>query len=115
MAEQAIYYDSSLCTACKGCQVACKCWNNLPSPTELNANQFTGTYQNPPDLNENTRIIMVIISTMYPLSTRPESMAEDAVVAPPWASGSQRWKGNMALLMPSPPMISPTATVSGIR
>ena len=58
MAEQAIYYDSSLCTACKGCQVACKCWNNLPSPTELNANQFTGTYQNPPDLNENTRIIM---------------------------------------------------------
>lgn len=64
---------------------------------------------------ENTRIIIVIISTMYPLSTRPESMAEDAVVAPPWASGSQRWKGNMALLMPSPPMISPTATVSGIR
>ena len=58
MAEQAIYYDSSLCTACKGCQVACKCWNNLPSPTELNANQFTGTYQTPPDLNENTRIIM---------------------------------------------------------
>ncbi len=58
MAEKAILFDSSLCTACKGCQVACKCWNNLPSPTGLNENRFTGTYQNPADLNENTRIIM---------------------------------------------------------
>ncbi len=58
MAEMAILYDSSLCTACKGCQVACKCWNDLPSPTELNANEFTGTYQNPPDLNGDTRLIM---------------------------------------------------------
>ena len=60
MAEQAIYYDTSLCTGCKGCQVACKCWNNLPSPTELNVDEktFTGTYQNPPDLNDMTRIIM---------------------------------------------------------
>ncbi len=60
MAEQAIYYDSSSCTGCKGCQVACKCWNNLPSPTELNydAQFFTGTYQNPPDINSMTRLIM---------------------------------------------------------
>ncbi len=58
MAQQAILFDSSLCTACKGCQVACKCWNNLPSPTGLNENQFTGTYQNPPDLNSMTRLIM---------------------------------------------------------
>lgn len=58
MSEKAILFDSSLCTACKGCQVACKCWNNLPSPTELNANKFTGTYQNPPDLNGDTRLII---------------------------------------------------------
>lgn len=60
MAEQAILFDSSLCTACKGCQVACKCWNNLPSPTdpEENAKAFTGTYQNPPELNGDTRLIM---------------------------------------------------------
>ncbi len=38
MAEQAIYYDSSSCTGCKGCQVACKCWNNLPSPTAFLVN-----------------------------------------------------------------------------
>ena len=24
MSEKAIYFDSSKCTACKGCQVACK-------------------------------------------------------------------------------------------
>lgn len=60
MTDMAILFDSSKCTACKGCQVACKCWNNLPSPTEKNAcfSQFTGTYQNPPDLNDDTRLII---------------------------------------------------------
>ena len=58
--EKAIYFDSSLCTGCKGCQAACKNWNMLPSPTGLNQNApyFTGTYQNPPDLNNMTRLIM---------------------------------------------------------
>lgn len=58
MAEKAIFYDSSRCTACKGCQVACKCWNILPSPTGQNENKFTGTYQNPPDLNGMTRLLI---------------------------------------------------------
>ncbi|MDR2586987.1 MAG: 4Fe-4S dicluster domain-containing protein [Coriobacteriales bacterium] len=54
----AIYFDSSACTACKGCQCACKCWNSLPSPLGLNANEFTHSYQSPMDLNGNTRLIM---------------------------------------------------------
>jgi formate dehydrogenase iron-sulfur subunit len=59
MAEQAIYFDSSKCTACKGCQAACKCWNLLPTSYELNsAGTFTGTLQNPPDLQPNTRLII---------------------------------------------------------
>ena len=60
MSDMAIFFDSSKCTACKGCQVACKCWNNLPSPTQLNAcaGSFTGTYQNPPDINNDTRLII---------------------------------------------------------
>jgi formate dehydrogenase iron-sulfur subunit len=58
MTEQAILFDTSRCTGCHACQVACKCWNNLPSPTGLNENKFTGTYQNPPDLNGTTRLIM---------------------------------------------------------
>ena len=56
MSEKAIYFDSSKCTACKGCQVACKCWNDLPSPTGTNENTFTGTYQNPADLNGDLRV-----------------------------------------------------------
>lgn len=69
--ECAIYYDSSLCTECRGCQAACKCWNLLPSPITKNedgssrsinapskANPYIGTYQNPPDLNGDTRLIM---------------------------------------------------------
>ena len=64
--ENAIYFDSSLCSDCKGCQVACKCWNNLPSPMGVNesqnkataANPYIGNYQNPADLNGDTRLIM---------------------------------------------------------
>lgn len=56
MTEYAILYDSSLCTNCKGCQVACKCWNMQPSPIGLNENKFNG-YQNPPDLNGHTRLV----------------------------------------------------------
>ena len=55
--DLAIYYDSSRCTNCKGCQVACKCWNNLPSPTGENENGFTNSYQNPADLNGDTRLV----------------------------------------------------------
>ena len=58
MDEKAILYDSSKCTACKGCQIACKCWNGLPSPTGLNENEFTGALQNPPDINGDTRLII---------------------------------------------------------
>lgn len=58
MSEKAILFDSSKCTACKGCQIACKCWNGLPSPTGLNENEFTGTLQNPPDVNGDTRLII---------------------------------------------------------
>lgn len=75
MAEKAILFDSSKCTACKGCQVACKCWNNLPSPTELNAcvSSFTGTYQNPADINGDTRLIITFNETDAPAaySTKP--------------------------------------------
>ncbi len=58
MADTAILFDTSRCTGCHGCQIACKCWNLLPSPTGLNENEFSGTHQNPPDLNGYTRLIM---------------------------------------------------------
>jgi len=43
-------YDSSKCTACRGCQVACKQWNDLEASKTVN----TGSYENPPDLAANT-------------------------------------------------------------
>ena len=39
--------DTSRCTACRGCQVACKEWNDL----QANKTRQRGTHQNPPDLN----------------------------------------------------------------
>ena len=58
MSEKAILFDSSRCTACRGCQVACKCWNDLPSTLEKNGNPSTGSYQSPMDLNGTTRILI---------------------------------------------------------
>jgi formate dehydrogenase iron-sulfur subunit len=46
----AMYIDTSKCMACRGCQVACKQWNDLPAyQTEQ-----TGTYENPPALDHYT-------------------------------------------------------------
>ena len=45
MAKNAIYYDASRCTACKGCQIICKSWNELPSPLEQT--DWTGSYESP--------------------------------------------------------------------
>ena len=50
MTEKAILYDSSKCTACRGCQVACKQWWGLEGEETTNR----GTYENPPDLSADT-------------------------------------------------------------
>ena len=42
--------DTTKCTACRGCQVACKQWNEQPAARTRNF----GSYQNPPDLQSNT-------------------------------------------------------------
>ena len=47
MPGKSFFIDTSLCTACKGCQVACKQWHDLPAEKTVNR----GTYQNPADLS----------------------------------------------------------------
>ncbi len=44
--------DVSKCTACRGCQVACKQWNELPAEDT----RQRGTYENPPELSGTTWI-----------------------------------------------------------
>lgn len=50
MTEKAILFDPTKCTACRGCQVACKQWWGLDADYTTNR----GTYENPPDLSYNT-------------------------------------------------------------
>lgn len=45
-----ILVDTSKCTACRGCQIACKQWNELPATETKN----WGSYQNPQDLSADT-------------------------------------------------------------
>ncbi len=47
MARKAFMIDSSRCTACRSCQVACKQWNRLPAESTVNS----GSYENPPQLS----------------------------------------------------------------
>jgi formate dehydrogenase iron-sulfur subunit len=45
-----ILVDTSKCTACRGCQIACKQWNQLPGVETKNV----GSYENPQDLSFET-------------------------------------------------------------
>lgn len=64
MAEKAILYDATKCTACRGCQVACKQWNEndeyIPAPTDEHGVLASnwGSYENPPDLSPQTWLKM---------------------------------------------------------
>ncbi len=56
--EKAIYYDASKCSGCKGCQVACKQWNQLASPLYAEDYEFTGSYESPLENDSNTWLHM---------------------------------------------------------
>ncbi len=50
MAGKSIFIDTTRCTACRGCQIACKNWNR----NGASATRNLGSHQNPPDLDGNT-------------------------------------------------------------
>ena len=47
MSGKAFFIDTTLCTGCRGCQIACKQWNQLPATKTENR----GSFQNPADLS----------------------------------------------------------------
>jgi formate dehydrogenase iron-sulfur subunit len=47
MSGKAFFIDTTLCTGCRGCQIACKQWNQLPATKTEN----WGSFQNPKDLS----------------------------------------------------------------
>jgi formate dehydrogenase iron-sulfur subunit len=47
---KSFFIDTTVCTACRGCQVACKQWHDLPADVTVNR----GSYQNPSDLSFTT-------------------------------------------------------------
>ena len=47
MSGKAFFIDTTVCTGCRGCQIACKQWNQLPATKTEN----WGSYQNPKDLS----------------------------------------------------------------
>jgi formate dehydrogenase iron-sulfur subunit len=47
MADKSFFIDTTKCTACRGCQIACKQWNRNPGTKTIQR----GTHQNPADLS----------------------------------------------------------------
>jgi formate dehydrogenase iron-sulfur subunit len=47
MADKSFFIDTTKCTACRGCQIACKQWNRNPGTKTYQR----GTHQNPADLS----------------------------------------------------------------
>ena len=47
---KAFFIDTTTCTGCRGCQIACKQWKELPAEKTVNR----GSFQNPADLSINT-------------------------------------------------------------
>jgi formate dehydrogenase iron-sulfur subunit len=47
---KAFFIDTTVCTGCRGCQVACKQWKGFPGDKTVNH----GSYQNPEDLSFTT-------------------------------------------------------------
>ncbi len=50
MPGKSFFVDTTLCTGCKACQVACKQWHGLPAEKTENR----GSFQNPADLSFDT-------------------------------------------------------------
>jgi formate dehydrogenase iron-sulfur subunit len=48
--SKAFFIDTSTCTGCRGCQIACKQWKGLPAEKTVNR----GSFQNPEDLSFTT-------------------------------------------------------------
>jgi len=65
MPEKAILYDSTSCIACRGCQVACKQWNDNAVDKEEN----WGDYPQPADISADTWLKV--------LANEEESYGED--------------------------------------
>ena len=57
MADIAMLLDPSKCTACRGCQAACKLWNKRDFVSTVN----TGTYENPPKLGKDGPISTLLL------------------------------------------------------
>lgn len=64
MANMANLYDVSMCTACRGCQVACKNWNQLPAVIE----PFKGDLQTHKDMNGDTYTIIKFFESEDPFT-----------------------------------------------
>jgi formate dehydrogenase iron-sulfur subunit len=50
MAGKSFFIDTTKCTACRGCQIACKQWNQNPATATVQR----GSHQNPDDLSFST-------------------------------------------------------------
>lgn len=62
MSGKALFIDTTKCTACRGCQIACKQWNRNSAEKTVNR----GSHQNPEDLSFSTWKLVRFNETIGP-------------------------------------------------
>lgn len=74
MARLGMLIDTSKCTACRGCQVACKQWNEMPAEK---TRFFAGDgYQNPADLSGKTLTLLTFKEIPTPNLSKEGNVVE---------------------------------------
>jgi MinD superfamily P-loop ATPase len=66
MEGKAFFIDTTLCTGCRGCQIACKQWNQLPATKTEN----WGSHQNPKDLSFYTYKLQEMMANLSGIFSR---------------------------------------------
>ncbi len=75
MAGKFFFIDTTRCTACRGCQTACKQYKKHG----VTKTKQYGTYQNPPDLDGNTfRLVREVLTGSDPQEILDASQAWSA-------------------------------------
>jgi formate dehydrogenase iron-sulfur subunit len=81
MANMANLFDSSKCTACRGCQVACKNWNRLPAVIE----PFKGSYQTKESTDADTYTIVKMNEYEHPVDGIQWKFAKFQCICTAWS------------------------------
>ena len=105
--SKSFFIDTTRCTGCRACQVACKQWHDLPAEETRNR----GTFENPPDLSFSTYKLVRMRERVIDGKLQVAFLSRSSAVT---ASNRRAWKRPMTrppstrTKKPAPSSLPPT-------